>query len=449
MAWTTLTLQVTTPLFNGGADPEGKLFASAQEPGVRVASIRGAMRFWFRALAGGLTGPNLRLLAGMERKVFGGITGSSHDEPSATPSPLLLRIPDPPPVVLPTAQSSFLPSRSLPRNERRRHESKWILYLMGQGLADLSKVKLKRPYVEPKESQTFHLKVGFRHAQADNRELREAIEALALTSLWLTCTYGGIGARTRKGFGGVSIIAAEGTEALPEPWKDPSNLLTPGLAYYEGLRSLWPSSGPIASCMRYVLSVLAAGHGLNPRTAWTGTAPSFPVLSPASTPAATSQRDFRDWAETLIYAGEEFRRFRADTYNSNPKAQYHPRYETHEWPETIHGDDRTFALGALGLPVVYNDDYIVNVDCLDTSEPLRRASPLWLRPVGNGNRWRLLSFAFQTRFLPGPNAPAVHLWDHGERSDQLEVTDDDLKRQTLRWITAMNKGETFTVEHRR
>lgn len=38
------TLKVLTPMFMGGADPEGA-------PELRAASIRGAMRFWFRAIA--------------------------------------------------------------------------------------------------------------------------------------------------------------------------------------------------------------------------------------------------------------------------------------------------------------------------------------------------------------------------------------------------------------
>ena len=37
---TTFKLKVLTPMFMGGADPEG-------EPELRSASIRGAMRFWF------------------------------------------------------------------------------------------------------------------------------------------------------------------------------------------------------------------------------------------------------------------------------------------------------------------------------------------------------------------------------------------------------------------
>ena len=41
---TTFKLKVLTPMFMGGADPEGA-------PELRPASIRGAMRFWFRVIA--------------------------------------------------------------------------------------------------------------------------------------------------------------------------------------------------------------------------------------------------------------------------------------------------------------------------------------------------------------------------------------------------------------
>ena len=43
------------------------------------------------------------------------------------------------------------------------------------------------------------------------------------------------------------------------------------------------------------------------------------------------------------------------------------------------------------------------------TEELRRASPLWLRPVGAGDPWRLLTFAFQARFLPGRSTARVYL----------------------------------------
>jgi CRISPR-associated protein Cmr1 len=445
MAWTTLTLEVTTPLFNGGADPDGQHgFPEETDGGIRVSSIRGAMRFWFRALVGCVTGPDLRLLSRLERRVFGGIVGADQDGEGATQSPLLLRIPRQPPVVPVSGQPSFLPSRGIDLRDRRGDKSRWILYLMGPGLANLSKFELRRPFVEPGE--TFDLKVGFRHASADPPETRAAIEALAIASLWLSCTYGGVGGRTRRGFGGVRVIAAEGPEKgsdlpLPEPWESPASVLTPSLGHYKTLRALWPSAPPISSCMRYIRT-LAGGRAFNARGAWEGAAPSFPVLSRTHAQAATSSRTFSGWEEALIYAGLEFRRFRADT--PNPGARYQPPYETHEWAETVHGPDDHFVLGALGLPVVYRDN-VVNAD--QAGETLRRASPLWLRAVGEGGTWQLLSFAFQTQFLG--DGPAVHLWRNQNQGRQLHVTDDDVRRQTGRWITDISEGKTFTVEHRR
>jgi hypothetical protein len=73
------------------------------------------------------------------------------------------------------------------------------------------------------------------------------------------------------------------------------------------------------------------------------------------------------------------------------------------------GRRRPLLLGALGLPVNYKDGYVVNAE--HRNEKLRRASPLWLRPVGGATGWRLFSFAFLGDFLPGPDAPSVQLRD--------------------------------------
>ncbi|MGH8921492.1 MAG: type III-B CRISPR module RAMP protein Cmr1, partial [Actinomycetes bacterium] len=72
MSWTTLTLEVRTPLF-GGDDP-----ASDDGSPVRVPSIRGALRFWFRAVAAGHGVSDLGALWTDEQAVF----GSTH-RPSA------------------------------------------------------------------------------------------------------------------------------------------------------------------------------------------------------------------------------------------------------------------------------------------------------------------------------------------------------------------------------
>jgi len=439
MAWTTLTLEVTTPLFNGGADPEGQSFQSGQDEGVRVASIRGAMRFWFRALVGCLTGPDLRLLASLERRVFGSASVQGHADDSSAASPVLLRIPRQPDVVPATARHDFL-------LKRPRHESRWILYLMGQGLADLAQLTIRRPYVPP--GQEFQLKIGFRHRPGDGAESRSAIEGLALASLWLVCTYGGLGARTRRGFGGVRIIRAEGE--LPGPWRAENAMLTPGLGHYERLRFLWPD-GALGTCMRYIQVLAPAGEHFDPRSAWGGNPPSFPVLSRTHTQARTSGGDaFLSWSDTLIHAGEQLRHFRASAPNTRPTAHYQPKIETPEWADVVHGNSDRFAVGALGLPVVYKDGYVVNVDHNGPEGPLRRASPLWLRVVGNEDQWRLLSFAFHGEFLPGPGAPSVNLWQRGSRRKRLQVTHDDVQRLSSQWIDVMSQDESFADgQHRK
>jgi len=67
-----VTLEAVTPLFLGGADPRG-------EPELRAASIRGALRFWLRALLGGVIGDkDLDALRKAESAVFGSTdTGAS------------------------------------------------------------------------------------------------------------------------------------------------------------------------------------------------------------------------------------------------------------------------------------------------------------------------------------------------------------------------------------
>lgn len=58
-----LTLETITPLFLGGAEPN--------YPELRPASVRGALRFWLRALLGGEVGDDTATLYEQESAVFG------------------------------------------------------------------------------------------------------------------------------------------------------------------------------------------------------------------------------------------------------------------------------------------------------------------------------------------------------------------------------------------
>jgi hypothetical protein len=438
MAWTTVHLQVTTPLFNGGADSEQQ---AKDEAGIRVPSIRGAMRFWFRALAGSAT-DDLALVAAMERRVFGGIAASPGQSEGTTPSPLLLRIPRQQAVTSATARRRWLPAPDSAADRRQPRpnpasDRKFIIYLLGQGLGDFGNGTLLRPCVEPPAE--FELKIGFRHLADEDEAARAAVETLAFASLWLTCTYGGVGARTRRGFGGLRITGTDGP--LPGPWQEPGALLTPDLDYYQ--RTDLRPAGPLTGYERY-LARLTPGRRLPAPPA--NALPPFPVLRADVTNASLSKKDFSSWVDALTTAGEQLRQFRANA--DNPGANYPLPIETAEWKAVIHGHSPKFPVGALGLPVGYGKDYSVNAVGQDGT-PLRRSSPLWLRVVGNGNRKRLFSFAFHAQFLP--NTADIRIW-RGSRPDlrrALDVGPGEVTGVTGQWIGALGTGKTFDRHNRR
>ncbi|MGH4018061.1 MAG: type III-B CRISPR module RAMP protein Cmr1 [Pseudonocardiaceae bacterium] len=416
MTWTTLHLEVTTPLFNAGAEPDDK---AGGQPGVRVSSLRGAMRFWFRVLVGGVTGPNLGLLAELEHMVFGD-TGRS--------CPVPLRIPAPPPQV----------------KAGMEQMDRWIVYLLGQGLGDLRASTTIRPYVPP--GRKFELKLRLRpllRGRHDNAGAEQCVDpevaaALTLASLWLTCTYGGLGARTRRGFGGLRIVGSDGW--LPPPWT-PEAIQTPDLDHYEGMRFLWPDA-TVGKC----LTTLLKTKGGDTRKAWTSP-PSFPVLHRQHTLAGASGGGvFDNWEHTLRHAGEQLRNFRAS--RDAPGARYSPPRKTPEWEDVIWGPGDRFPLGALGLPVVFKKNGPeVNAekrgDGVRRGESLRRASPLWLRAVGSDDEWRLFSFAFLGEFLPGSDGPVVNLRNPGKSAERLRVDTADVRRLAEQWINEMARDGSF------
>jgi CRISPR type III-B/RAMP module RAMP protein Cmr1 len=445
--WTTLALQVTTPLFNGGADADGTAgFHPAGEAGVRVASLRGAMRFWFRALAGTVAGPNLALLARMEEAVFGSAQAAS---------PVKVRIrKEGQPKVSRDREPKFIqgpgprPGQGRPPGPGRqgpglgggpkqgRDDGKWLIYLLGQGLADAAARTLRRDFVEPGK----RIDVDFR-LSGD-----EAVDTLAVASLWLLCAYGGLGSRARRGFGGLAIIGSSGE--LPGDWT-PESVISPGLDHFEQLTCLWPGDHMTMwqACLTDLPDVDVAGPTGD--EAWAGR-PSYPVLSQRWTRAAVRPGNpENDWKRVLGYAGEQYRWFRAR--EDTPGVPYRPQIKTVEWRNVTGRGDNRFALGSLGLPIVFKKDGpTVHADHLEGTRavPLRRASPMWLRAVssdrlsGDRQRWKLFSYAFQADFLP-PSA-AVHVWPGKTRQGiEMAVTDDDLVERTDSWINGMRAGTDF------
>lgn len=432
MSWTTLRIRVETPLFCGEGDPN-----SAQ---IRVSSLRGGMHFWLRAMAGIFAKNNPHTLRKIENHVLGSTKAAS---------PIRLRIPE-----QPSYSTNPFPD-FMPRDAKNPY-NKWIGYLLGPGLTSrepankaynlLSATKINRAFIPPGEE--FDLRIKLVGKEGDAEKDRD-IHTLALGALWMSLVFGGIGARTRRGFGGVRIVGVDGP-TLAE-WS-PNALLTPGLDFYDRTKSLWftgDAAGPTMASLKKVAEEAKAG----PFDRSTSI-PSFPVLSKNKTLAGvTGGGFFNDWADVLAHAGAELRHFRAS--EQTPDVGYNPKIKTREWLEVIHKSDRDdFHIGGLGLPLVFKKDIEVHADNgeYEETEKLRRASPLWLRAVGEGDRWRLLSFSFLDEFLPaGVN---VHLWrgtGSNKRQDrQLTVTTEKSHEKVRQWITKTSESEdtAFVPKHR-
>lgn len=162
----TVTLETVTPLFLAGAD--------GRTPELRPASFRGALRFWLRALLGAHVGDDLKTLYEEESKVFGSTGGASA-------------------VVVRTAAWKD----TLKQGERRV-------------LPHSSQKKFTSPSFA--ENNRFTLTLAARPGQQLPYE--------AIAALLLMLNLGGVGKRSRRGFGSLQVVKAELEKlTLPEAVK--------------------------------------------------------------------------------------------------------------------------------------------------------------------------------------------------------------------------------------
>jgi CRISPR-associated protein Cmr1 len=169
----TLTLETVTPLFLGGAERRGA-------PELRPPAFRGAMRYWLRAALGGVIGDsNLDELHRLENAVFGSTDYGS---------PIQLRLHD---------GMTYRDNKILPHKQGRE---------AGQRKAFDTQ-------------QRFVLKMSLL------RSRDETIWRAACGALTLALTFGGVGLRSRRGYGTLRIVESTTPAIVPpmprslEGWK--------------------------------------------------------------------------------------------------------------------------------------------------------------------------------------------------------------------------------------
>lgn len=161
-----VTLETVTPLFLGGADPRGA-------PELRAPSFRGALRYWLRAALGGVIGDNnLQALHQLESSVFGSTEFAS---------PIRIRL-------------KLLGDRLQSRNEKTLPHKK-------------GREAGSRQAIEA--GQQLELTLSMPHRMSSE------VWAAAIAALRLAVTFGGVGLRSRRGYGTLRIVQSTDPSEMP------------------------------------------------------------------------------------------------------------------------------------------------------------------------------------------------------------------------------------------
>lgn len=202
--WCRLELRFVTPAFIGGATPR---YADRDLP-VRPSAIRGALRHWLRlALTTVLGGAGnqdrraaLRDLRYLEAELFGAV---GFGDGGAQASRVLIQ---------PPQGGKVVPVKAPNHGTGLRY--------LGYGLFDAKDVEQKPPTaVFTGEDEPVRLAVGLRFRSADSDERRKAMWDALGAALYLWGTMGGLGARTRRGWGAVELrFAADGEPTGEHRW---------------------------------------------------------------------------------------------------------------------------------------------------------------------------------------------------------------------------------------
>lgn len=330
----TFTVETVTPLFLGGANPRGA-------PEVRAASFRGALRFWLRALLGGVLGDDPSTVLAHESRVFGSTDHAS---------PVVVRV-----------QSGSLATQPFSGLAAGQPGIRYLFFAA------------RGTHAEPERAafvpgSTLTVTLGLRPSVEGQEALR-----WSLAAFWLLTRLGGLGARARRGAGGLQVREVDGVpNGLPS---FVSRAATPRALQHE----LQEGLGRLRQLVGAPRSVT------NPSA--------FDVLHPAVCRIWVVDRVFPSWLEALEAVGvflSTFRRQRSGIEFPAVRAASGGK-------ATLPPMERAI----LGLPIVFFDPSVRRpLGILEGQEHDRRASPLLIRVTRLGSQYGLVLTLFRAQFLP-------------------------------------------------
>jgi CRISPR-associated protein Cmr1 len=343
------TYTLITRLVGGGVEPGKKDPVSE----VRATEVRGQLRFWWRALRGWQSKGSLEELRNLESALFG-----SAGEGGASPVVVEVEV--------------------LKEREKADHQN-------ARGVQrDLgSPPRGKGGWAPVEEGVAFRLRLRFPE-RVKSLNLAEELEA----ALWAWETFGGIGARTRRGFG--ALLREDASPPTEKEIRERLGRYSRQGGWPEGVSHLTPQS-----LVRVV------------PLSWKELAERYQAFRQAR-PRGNSRSPGRSlWPEP-----DEIRRLTGRHAPTHP-----PRHPVRKFPRAH-----------FGLPIIFH--FKDRGDPPDTTlklpEAERRASPLLFRPLGEGQR------------------PCVVAVLEGNRFPEEKLLLEDRNRRTWEvdsWLTPEEAGQ--------
>ena len=201
--WQRYTCRLLTPMYGGGVEP------GVVDPGmpIRATAIRGQLRAWWRLLNRRRTEycregkPDSALLFAAEREIWGGLG----DEKTLAASKVVVKVT--------TLSSPVLEAGA--RHKRKANGKvgvRWLdwasPYAMFPAQGEVDNGQSKKPPARfACEGLRWEIHLGFRELTADSAEFKSVEEAFR----WWA-TFGGVGARTRRGLGAFEVTSSANGE---------------------------------------------------------------------------------------------------------------------------------------------------------------------------------------------------------------------------------------------
>jgi CRISPR-associated protein Cmr1 len=189
--------KLITPLFGGGAEPG----ACDEVTTIRATEIRGLLRFWWRACRGGQFGDDLKTMKAVEDAIWGSPVTSkdtTRDQKSTGSryyETIQIIVEAPNPQELLHLYPYGTPSGN--NNPRHRHTN---------AIPHYAAFPLESEKKAVYDNVTFILTITFPKTKTIGGKV-VSIEQEVHAAFWAWETFGGVGGRTRRGFGALSLVS--------------------------------------------------------------------------------------------------------------------------------------------------------------------------------------------------------------------------------------------------